>query len=109
MRLVIFVPLLASFALGACVNPERVAERTVEDNQMSCQDIANELGQIKAIRAEADKGTGLSGANVAAAILFWPAAIGNYANAQEALEAADRRESVLIDLAQKKSCNISNG
>ena len=46
--------------------------------------------------------------NVAAAIVFWPAVIGNYSNAQQALEAASKRNEVLVALANQKCCKFSS-
>ncbi|WP_299553926.1 hypothetical protein [uncultured Tateyamaria sp.] len=43
---------------------------------------------------------------MAAAILFWPAVIGNYQNAKQALEAANKRNDVLVALAKKKRCKF---
>lgn len=98
---------IAALTLSACVNPERVSENKVSDTTLDCQGIANELAQISNLKREAKKGTGLSGANVAAVLVFWPAAIGNYANGNEALKAAEKRENVLINLAQQRKCKIS--
>ena len=94
----------AALSLAACVSPEVVSERKVNDASMSCQQIGVEMGQIDEIRKEARKGKTASGTNIAAVLLFWPAAIGNYANATEALEAAAEREAVLVDLSNRRGC-----
>ena len=95
-----------TFTISACVSPEVVLTNTVEDSDLTCTQITTQLAQLEQIRTEAAKGQTASGANVAAAILFWPAIIGNYANAKQALEAADKRNNVLVDLADKKRCNF---
>lgn len=102
MPLILTVP----FVLAACVNPEKVTENKVTDVNMTCQEIANESAQINKLKEEAKKGTGMSGANVAAVLVFWPAAVGNYVNGKDALEAAQKREVTLAKLAQSKNCNI---
>ncbi|SIS66992.1 hypothetical protein [Paracoccus saliphilus] len=51
----------------------------------------------------------MSAQNVAAAILFWPAAVGNYMNGQDALKAAHAREAVLAKLAAQKGCRFVSG
>lgn len=95
-----------SVALSACVSPEVVQTRSVDDSALSCDEIKVQLGQLEEIRTEAAKGQRASGENVAAAILFWPAVIGNYQNAKQALEAANARNDVLVALAEKKRCRF---
>lgn len=99
----------APLILAACVNPEKVAKTRITDANMTCQQIAQESAQIERLKKEAKKGTGMSAQNVAAAVLFWPAAVGNYMNGQEALEAAHAREAVLAGLGQRKGCNFAAG
>lgn len=98
--LVLGVALLVS----GCVSPEVVQTNSVNDNAMSCEQIKVQLTQLEEIRTEAQKGKTVSGQNVAAAILFWPAVIGNFSNAQQALEAANKRNEVLVALANQKGC-----
>lgn len=95
-----------TLALSACVSPEVVQTRSVDDADLTCQDIKVQLGQLEEIRTEAAKGQRASGENVAAAILFWPAVIGNYQNAKQALEAANARNDVLVALAEEKRCRF---
>ncbi|MEL7164151.1 MAG: hypothetical protein AAGL96_01665 [Pseudomonadota bacterium] len=104
-------PLLAglvagAMCLGGCVSPEVVQTTSVNDESLTCDEIKIQLVQLEEIRSEAAKGKTASGANVAAAILFWPAVIGNYSNAQQALEAASKRNDVLVALAKKKRCKF---
>ena len=95
----------AAIALSGCVSPEVVSKRSLSDDRMSCSDIRNELAQLDTIRAEAEKGKTVSGANVAAAVLFWPAVIGNVSNANQAIEAANVREAELVRLARQRNCS----
>ena len=95
-----------SFVLSACVSPEVVQTRSVEDSDLTCEEIKTQLVQLEQIREEAAKGQRASGENVAAASLFWPAIIGNYQNAKQALEAANKRNDVLVALAEKKRCKF---
>lgn len=104
MKKSIIVALSLSTFLAACVNPERVNTTQANDAALSCADINAQFSKIAAIKAEAAKGTGLSGQNVAAALLFWPAAAGNYMNGSEAIKAADARHAVLTNLATAKKC-----
>jgi len=91
--------------LSACATPEIVATKQIGDKKMNCQQIEKELEQIKKIKTEADADRGVSGKNVAAAILFWPAIIGNQMNTSKAIEAANKRESYLVELYDAKNCS----
>ena len=93
-----------AIALSACVSPDVVQTKTIDDDALSCSQIKMQIGQLDDIRTEAKKGKTVSGQNVAAAIFFWPAVIGNYSNANEALEAANKRQAVLVDLYKRKRC-----
>jgi hypothetical protein len=92
--------------LSACVSPDVVQTSSVNDGGLTCEEIKVQLVQLEEIRTEASKGKTVSGANVAAAIIFWPAVIGNYSNANQALEAANKRNEVLVALATKKRCKF---
>lgn len=96
--------LIGSLLVSGCVNPEVVTANNVEDGSLSCADIKAQMAELDAIRAEAKKGKTASGENIAAVLLFWPAAIGNYANANQALEAANNRHEVLVELSKAKRC-----
>lgn len=99
---------LALFALpllvSACVTPDVVETSRLDDSRLTCQQISTELAQLETIRAEAKKGKTVSGENVAAALLFWPALISNNVNANEALDAANRRQEVLVGLSNRRGC-----
>ncbi|WP_108838475.1 hypothetical protein [Tateyamaria sp. Alg231-49] len=89
---------------SACVNPEVVTVKSISDDALTCSEIKTQLGQLQQIQKEAEKGRTASGENVAAAILFWPAVIGNNMNAKQAQEAATARQTVLVDLYKQKRC-----
>ncbi len=98
--------IVATTFVSGCVSPEVVTTTSVSDGTLTCAEIKTQLGQLDQIRAEAKKGKTASAENVAAAILFWPAVIGNNVNANNALEAANKRNDVLVALAQKKRCRF---
>jgi rRNA-processing protein FCF1 len=97
---------VVALLLSGCVSPEIVQTSSVNDSGLSCEQIKVQLTQLEEIRSEASKGKSVSGENVAAAILFWPAVIGNYNNAQQAVEAANKRNEVLVAIANKKRCKF---
>jgi len=96
--------LTAITSITGCVSPDVVASQKATDANMSCADIAQNSAALEEIRTDAQRGKTVSGANVAAAIFFWPAIIGNNMNANQAIEAANNREIVLARLAQEKGC-----
>ncbi|MEO9697749.1 MAG: hypothetical protein ABJH43_01020 [Tateyamaria sp.] len=98
--------MLAFLLASGCVSPEVVTTRSVDDGNLSCEDIQAQLVQLEEIKVEAEKGRTASGENIAAAILFWPAVIGNATNAKQAIEAANARNDVLVALAEKKRCRF---
>ena len=49
----------------------------------------------------------MTGTNVAAVIFFWPAMIGTYSNANEAIAAADSRKIYLTSLSTQKNVVIN--
>ena len=53
--------------------------------------------------AEGEKG--VTGGN-AARLLFWPAIVGTYMNANEAIAAADNRKVHLANIMTQKNCQI---
>ena len=48
----------------------------------------------------------MTGTNVAAGLLFWPALLVTYSNVGEAIDAAKDRKERLVRLADKKNCDI---
>ena len=66
------------------------------------------MAESDRFRSDAQKEKGMTGTNVAAVIFFWPAMIGTYANANEAIAAADTRKSNLMALYNQKKCQDAN-
>lgn len=96
--------LLAAFSLSACSTSKVVQTEQVGDNSLSCAQIMQELQEAKRFENEAQSKKGITGTNVAAAALFWPALIVTYASAEEAENAARTRQTNLVRLANQKNC-----
>jgi hypothetical protein len=90
--------------LSACATTEKVAVNQLGDEKLSCQEIINQDKKVDEIMAEGDHNKGASGTNVAAALFFWPAAVGNYMDADKAQQLAEKRKSVLADLYKSNHC-----
>ena len=84
----------------ACASPE------VVDTKLSCMQLVAEIQEATEFERKAQKEKGVAGTNVAAAVIFWPAIIGTYYNANEAIDAAKERKEYLVELSTKKGCSI---
>lgn len=101
-KYVIFAILAA--ALSGCATPHVVESVKQSDATLTCTQISEEIRQADRFRREAQKEKGMTGTNVAAVLFFWPAMIGTYSNANEAIAAADSRKVSLIGFFNQKKC-----
>ena len=76
------------------------------DNKLTCMQLVAEIQEATEFERKAQKEKGVTGTNVAAAVIFWPAIIGTYHNANEAIDAAKERKEYLVELSTKKGCSI---
>ena len=90
--------------LMACATPEVVSERQPGDAALSCSELAEQVRQAEEFAADARGEKGVTGTNVAAGLLFWPALLVTYSNAEEAIDAANDRKDYLYELADAKGC-----
>lgn len=100
----IVAALLLTTIVAGCATPTVVETRKLGDEKLSCSEIANEIAEADRFEKEARKERTVTGKNVAAAVLFWPALLGTYANTEEAINAAKERRANLLELAKKKGC-----
>lgn len=99
-----FFTVAALFILAGCATPHVVQSVKTSDSSLSCSQINTEMAESDRFRSDAQKEKGMTGTNVAAVIFFWPAMIGTYANANEAIAAADTRKLNLMGLYNQKKC-----
>ncbi len=92
-----------------CATPHVVDVNQLNDKNLSCNEIRMQIKEAKRFEKEARSERTVNGKNVAAAILFWPALLGTYANTEEAIKAAKEREQNLMALYDKKKCQQSDG
>lgn len=90
--------------LQACATPHVVETRKVTDEQLTCTELTNEIAEAERFEKEARAERKVTGKNVAAAVLFWPALVGTYANTEEAIDAAEERKRHLMDIYSRKGC-----
>jgi hypothetical protein len=95
----------ALLVLSGCATPHVVETTRVTDSNLSCTQLEAEMKDADRFRTDAQKEKGMTGTNVAAVLLFWPAMIGTYSNANEAIAAADSRKVNLMNLYNTKKCS----
>lgn len=91
-------------ALSGCATPHVVDEAKVSDKDLSCASLQSEIDEAKRFEKEARDEKGITGTNVVAGLLFWPAIVGTYSNANEAIEAAKDRQEHLLKIFNEKGC-----
>lgn len=109
MKLKVALSISVVALLSACASPTVVQSVKAGDNGLTCSQLQNEYQDAERFRAEADKEKGLTGGNVVRALFFWPAILGSYANANEAMAAADSRRVNLANIMNQKNCQIPGG
>jgi len=92
--------------LTACANPDVVDVRKLGDEELSCEQIREEIYEAEKFEDKARDEKGVTGKNVAAALFFWPAMLVTYNNAGEAIEAAKDRKERLTRIGDKKGCKL---
>ena len=89
---------------SACSHTEKVATDKPTDSKLTCDEIKTEYAELDTVMGEAKKNKGASGKNIAAAVFFWPAAVGNYVDAKDAEELVEERRRKLAELGNAKGC-----
>lgn len=92
-------------SLTGCASPTVVQSIKPGDTGLSCAQLQNEYSDAERLKKEADGEKGVTGGN-AARLLFWPAIIGTYMNANEAIAAAENRKVNLANLMNQKNCQV---
>lgn len=104
IRVTCCVVALIVAVLAGCASPTVVQTRKAADGDLSCDQLKEQLIEAEDFEAKARKERGVTGTNVAAAILFWPALLGTYKNTEDAIDAAKERQRNLYGIAKGKSC-----
>jgi hypothetical protein len=106
MRLRTLIFLLATSFLYGCASPKVVATKQVGDENMNCVDLKKAYEEALDFENKARKEREITGTNVAAAVIFWPALLGTYSNSKDAIEAAKERANYLTKIAESKNCKL---
>lgn len=95
----------AALALASCTTTQKVNVMQPGDQAMTCTQLKAEFAKLDEIKADGQSDQGVNGANVAAVLFFWPAAVGNYMSARDALAVAERRHTHLMTIYDSKKCD----
>jgi len=95
---------ILALSTSACVTTTKVAIEQPGDERMSCADINAEFKKLDSVVAEGDENKGVNTANVAAVLFFWPAAVGNYMDADKAQKLVEQRRAHLMGIYRSKGC-----
>ncbi len=90
--------------ISACSSTEKVSVKQPGDTKLTCDQIQQNFDDMDVIMEEARKNKGASGTNIAAAVFFWPAAVGNYMDAKDSEELVEERRQHLAEIYEDKGC-----
>lgn len=95
----------AAVAASACTTTQRVSVVQPGDRTMTCSQLRDQFTQLNEVIADGQSDQGVNAANVAAVLFFWPAAVGNYMSARDAMQIAERRKEHLMAIYNEKQCD----
>jgi hypothetical protein len=101
----LYVILAATLLLNGCATPTVIQTNKTGDQELSCQQLEKELFDAEKFLKAAEAEKNVSVAN-AARLVFWPLLVGQFANANEAIRAAEKRQIALVDLMIEKKCEV---
>jgi len=104
MRLTLLSLTALTLALSGCASPTVVDSKQTTDRSLSCTQILAQIEEAEQFEKTARDERGVTGTNVAAAVLFWPALIATYSNTEDAIEAAEERQDHLDKLYVQNGC-----
>lgn len=103
---IILVSAVSLLVVG-CATPTVVETVKAGDASLTCEQIKVEIAEANTFEKQARGERKVTGTNVAAAVLFWPALIATYSNTEDAIEAARERRERMTKLANAKRCPAS--
>ena len=91
--------------LTGCASPTVVQSMKAGDDSLTCGQLKNEYSEANRFIKEAESEKGWTGGNIARGLLFWPAILGTYNNANEAIAAAETRKVNLLNIMRTQKCD----
>lgn len=99
------VVLCGLMILTGCASPTVVQSMKAGDEGLTCGQLKNEYSEANRFIKEAESEKGWTGGNVARGLVFWPAILVTYNNANEAIASAETRKVNLLNLMRHKKCD----
>ena len=104
LRSAVLVTVAASSLLVGCATSEKVQVVQPGDQNLSCNAIKEEFARLDKAQADIDSKKGVTGTNVAAALLWLPGLAYTYYDAGEATRLISDRRSALTAIYNSKNC-----
>jgi hypothetical protein len=98
------ITVAVSGLLFGCATSQKVQVVQPGDQNLSCNAIKEELAKLDKAQAEIDSKKGVTGTNVAAALLWLPGLAYTYYDAGEATRLISDRKSALTSTYNSKNC-----
>lgn len=102
----VLISCAAMLAVTACATPTVVNIVQPGDTLLSCAELREQIAEAQAFEHQAREERGVTGENVAAVVLFWPALLATYSNTEDAINAASERRDYLMSLYRSGRCDI---
>ena len=104
MKKTLVILLTGFFFLNSCAKPTVVDSIMPGDEELNCGQLKNAVAEAQRFIKDAEGVKGGTGDNWARGLLFWPAIIQSYSNANEAIAAANTRKVHLFNIMRQKNC-----
>ena len=104
MKKILVILLTGLFFLSSCAKPTVVDSIMPGDEELNCGQLKNSVAEAQRFIKDAEGVKGGTGDNWARGLLFWPAIIQSYSNANEAIAAANTRKVHLFNIMRQKNC-----
>ena len=104
MKKILVILLTGFFFLNSCAKPTVVDSIMPGDEELNCGQLKNSVAEAQRFIKDAEGVKGGTGDNWARGLLFWPAIIQSYSNANEAIAAANTRKVHLFNIMRQKNC-----
>ena len=98
---------IAAMVIAGWTTTEKVAAVQPMDDALACDQLTAEFAKLDTINKQADGNKGVNTAYVAAVLLSWPAAVGNYMDADSAQKLVNERRTHLMGIWNSKNCIAS--
>lgn len=92
----------AVLAISGCASSPKVQVVQAGDHNLTKSQLTQEIARLDEANKEVDSKKGVTGTNVAAALLFWPGLVYTHMDANEATRLIDQRRNHLTALYNQK-------